>query len=132
MAKTCPRCAGTGQTAYHWVLNGVCFLCKGMGEISAETRKLSAMERAVEEIEIHTRDIEDRKVELRYRKDRAIKCADRLVARGKAKNRADAFQTMIDDNSMHVTQVKHARRALASSETRLKLWTKKLNRLQSA
>lgn len=42
----CPRCNGTGYTIFHWISEGRCFRCGGVGVITEERRQADAAERA--------------------------------------------------------------------------------------
>ena len=76
-AKTCSRCAGTGQTPFHWVLNGVCFKCGGVGVVTQKT----IINSLADEVEIHAKDVEDWTSELEHNKKKCIRKSSKTIER---------------------------------------------------
>jgi hypothetical protein len=122
---------------YRWRLAGVCFRCWGAGiELTpaerARRKAARALPEAREAVEIDKRDIADWTEELAHRKARAIQRADREVERGRAANRAAAFEAMkAQHNNHNVRQVQTARQALAICKARLVENQAKLRRLEA-
>lgn len=131
-AKTCPRCGGSGQTPFRWILGGICFRCEGLGRIDAAARKASKLQQAIELLDGAVADVEDWTAALGCAKQRAIKRADSLVAKGKAPTRAAALETMAAQGKrcIEVAKVEAARECLAGAKDRAAKYAAALERLQ--
>lgn len=135
--QTCRRCSGNGEIRmYAHRLAGVCFRCWGSGiELTpaerARRKRARALPEARKAVEMAQSDIAEWLEVLAHRKARAVKRADRMVARGRAADRAAAFAAMLaQPRNVNVEQVKNARWALQSARQRLAENTAKLNQLQ--
>lgn len=85
----CPRCGGTGKTEHSHVMFGICFLCKGSGQVSELT--VDRTERKLEQ-KRKAKDLNDKK---------AVEVWENNHAEAKAN-----FDSLVDKSDLDLTEYK--------------------------